>query len=100
MLSNLSSPAISAPGCKPSLNIPSYNTHVNRPARRATMLAREVRNPLTCINLSLDMLSTATTEKEQKVYIDIISRSSTRINHLIKELLRCQEIDAPAQTQY
>jgi signal transduction histidine kinase len=115
-LSIVPSPATSASNSTPLLNLPPYKAHVDHtaidlsvfaaenrsdhPASRAAVLAREVRNPLTCINLSLDMLNAATTDKELKEYIDIISRSSNRINRLIKELLKCQEIDAPAQTHY
>jgi signal transduction histidine kinase len=70
------------------------------PGRRAVALAREVRNPLTCINLSVDMLHAGTTDAEQKVYIDMIAKSSKRINQLIKELLECQEVSAQSHTRY
>jgi signal transduction histidine kinase len=66
----------------------------NAPGRRVGALAREVRNPLTCIDLSVDMLNTAVTDAERKVYMDMIAKSSKRINQLIKELLECQEAGA------
>lgn len=63
-------------------------------------MAREVRNPLTCIDLSIDMLKLAVTDAERKVYMEIITRSSKRINQLIKELLECQEAGTYAETHY
>jgi len=53
-------------------------------------LAHEIRNPLTNINLSVDMLLAAAKGDEWKVYLDIISRNSTRINHLLKLFLQYQ----------
>jgi signal transduction histidine kinase len=38
------------------------------------------------------MLNSAVTDPELKVYMEIITRSSKRINQLIKELLECQEV--------
>jgi signal transduction histidine kinase len=103
----------SSPGMFPSirkrlLTSPSYNSAVNDqtinlsapsnpdrrhlPRRRAAALAREVRNPLTCIDLSIEMLNSAVTDPELKVYMEMITKSSKRINQLIKELLECQEV--------
>ncbi len=93
-----SDPASFASGYKPLLNVPSFKH--DRPADRALTLAREVRNPLTSINLSLDMLKAAITDPELKVYIDIISRSSWRINQQVNQLLKYQEIASPEQTNY
>jgi signal transduction histidine kinase len=94
---------------RPSLHFPSYNTAPdgNDPAkpslltetwrdqssRFASALAHEVRNPLTSINLSIDMLNSAIMDNELKVYLDIILRSSARINHLVNELLKYQEVE-------
>jgi len=39
------------------------------------------------------MLKSIITDSELKIYLDIISRSSTRINYLINELLKYQEIE-------
>jgi signal transduction histidine kinase len=115
-LSIVSSPATPAPGHKPSLNLPAYKTEIDhkaidlsifatenrlvQPSRRAAVLAREVRNPLTSINLSLDMLRAAITDPDLKVYLDIISRSSVRIKRQISELLKCEEIETLSQTHY
>jgi signal transduction histidine kinase len=73
-----------------NLSAPSNQTATIR--HKAALLAREVRNPLTCIDLSIDMLKSSVTDTERKVYMEIITRSSKRINQLIKDLLECQEV--------
>jgi len=55
--------------------------------RLLRMLAHEVRNPLTNINIAVDMIETEKNEDNQQRYIDIVRRSSERINQLISELL-------------
>src|SRR5579862_15594 len=56
--------------------------------RIARVIAHEIRNPLTNINLSADQLSGHdTTEGDKKYLLDVIERNSTRINHLITDLL-------------
>jgi len=59
----------------------------------AVALAHEVRNPLTNINLAVEMLKMALSAKDQKTYLDIIMRSSVRINELVNELLKYQNAD-------
>lgn len=57
-------------------------------------LAHEVRNPLSNINLAVEMLKSAIRDDDnQKIYLDIIMRSSVRINDLIKDLLKYQQMD-------
>ncbi|MEI9913168.1 MAG: HAMP domain-containing sensor histidine kinase [Bacteroidota bacterium] len=56
-------------------------------------LAHEVRNPLTNINISAEMLKHLITDDAQKVYLDIIMRSSIRINNLVNELLHPAEAE-------
>jgi PAS domain S-box-containing protein len=51
------------------------------------IIAHEVRNPLTNINISLDMLEVEQEKDSAKSYMDIIRRNSGRINELIMELL-------------
>ena len=63
------------------------------PTPFASFLAHELRNPLTNINLSIDMLEFSIKDKELKEYLEIIKRSSKRINILIAELLKCQQED-------
>lgn len=80
---------------------PVLSTEVLRqPARFVTALAHEVRNPLTNINLAVDMLAYAINDDEPKLYLDIIKRSSTRINHLISDLLRHQGPDKTEGNDY
>jgi nitrogen-specific signal transduction histidine kinase len=85
---------------KTNLSAPSNPDQRKLPRSRAAALAREVRNPLTCIDLSIDMLNSAVTDPELKAYMEMITKSSKRIDQLIKELLECQEIATPSQTQY
>jgi signal transduction histidine kinase len=61
------------------------------PAQIASVLAHEVRNPLTNISLAVEMLGLYVKDDEAKVYLDIILRSSMRINILINELLKNQQ---------
>jgi len=99
-----------------SLNLSSYYTapdHKNadspfpatkiwkdRPALLASALAREVRNPLTNINLSIEMIQSLIKDKELQPFVDIIVRGSARINHLINELLQCQNIEEVLAGEY
>lgn len=55
--------------------------------RLVHVLAHEVRNPLNNINLSLEQLSPDLQDTDSQIYVDIISRNSKRIEHLITELL-------------
>ena len=56
-------------------------------------MAHEVRNPLTNINLAVEMLRMALNARDQQTYLDIIMRSSVRINELVNELLKYQTAD-------
>jgi len=53
----------------------------------SSALAHEVRNPLTNINLAIEMLTSTALDNDQKTYVDIIKRASSRINGLVTELL-------------
>ena len=64
--------------------------------RLVHVLAHEVRNPLNNINLSLEQLNPSLQQSEDKVFIDIISRNSKRIEDLITELLNSSR---PAQIE-
>ena len=55
--------------------------------RLVRTLAHEVRNPLNNINLSLEQLNEEITSEDGKMFLDIITRNSKRIETLIKELL-------------
>ncbi|MHA4810807.1 two-component system sensor histidine kinase NtrB [Flavitalea flava] len=50
-------------------------------------LAHEVRNPLSNINLAAEMLKSSVLDADQQIYLDIITRASTRINDLVTDLL-------------
>jgi signal transduction histidine kinase len=58
--------------------------------RLASFLAMEIRTPLTDINLSIEVLDTSINTPGHKVYLDIIKRSSIRINDLLNELIKGQ----------
>ncbi len=79
---------------------PAHKTWRAQSSRFASALAHEVRNPLTNINLSIDMLNSAIMDDELKIYIDIIIRSSKRINHLINELLHYQGIEESVTSKH
>jgi len=56
--------------------------------RLVRMLAHEVRNPLTNVNLSAEQLEMELVDEDQKFYTQIIKRNCNRINDLISELLQ------------
>ena len=51
-------------------------------------LVHEVRNPLANVNLAAEMLKTMITSEDQRMYLDIIMRNSTRINNVLTDMLR------------
>lgn len=53
----------------------------------ARILAHEVRNPLTNINLSVEQLEEDLKDEDFQPYFDIIKRNSKRINDLVTELI-------------
>lgn len=64
------------------------NRAKTKPFRYISALAHEVRNPLSSINLALDMLKETTKlDPEQVMYIDMIKRGSLRIQDLVDTLL-------------
>jgi signal transduction histidine kinase len=62
-----------------------------QPGQFASALAHEVRNPLSNINLAVEMLKTTTRDDDRKIYLDIIMRSSGRITDLVTDLLRSSQ---------
>ena len=57
-------------------------------SRLVRMLAHEVRNPLTNVNLSAEQLESELEDEDLKFYTNIIKRNCTRINDLITQLLQ------------
>jgi PAS domain S-box-containing protein len=57
-------------------------------SRLVRMLAHEVRNPLTNVNLSAEQLEMELADEDQKFYTQIIKRNCKRINDLITQLLQ------------
>jgi signal transduction histidine kinase len=53
-------------------------------------LIHEIRNPLTSINLAAVMLDSVMVNAEGKQYVDIIKRSTARINLLVENLFKNQ----------
>ncbi|HEX5651460.1 MAG TPA: HAMP domain-containing sensor histidine kinase [Chitinophagaceae bacterium] len=56
-------------------------------------LAHEVRNPLSNINLAVEMLKRISKDADEKLYLDIIMRASWRINQLVSEFLTTSQSD-------
>lgn len=66
---------------------------MTHPVRFDSALAHEIRNPLSNINLSVEMLKAAVKDGDLSIYLDIIMRGSVRINGLVNELLKNQQAD-------
>lgn len=59
----------------------------------ASVLAHELRNPLTNIMLTIHLLESKILDDNDRMYMDIIKRSSGKINDLINDLLKGQKKD-------
>jgi signal transduction histidine kinase len=69
------------------------------PAVFTLALAHEIRNPLTNINLAVELLQGKLKTQEKQAMLDIVSRSALRINDLIGVLLSNYEAkEAPMET--
>jgi signal transduction histidine kinase len=62
-----------------------------------TALVHELRNPLTNIKLSVELLESASTDDKGKTFLDIIRRSSMRISDLINDLLKNKQEEAEVE---
>lgn len=56
-----------------------------------SVLVHELRNPLTNIMLTIHLLESKILDDNDRMYIDIIKRSSAKINDLVNELLKGQQ---------
>ena len=91
----------STANCNTHLHSPPVTEKLKAlPDQYTSGLAHEIRNPLTNINLSVGMLQSLLTNDDLKVYLDIIMRSSTRINDLITQLLKHQLADEVVEERY
>lgn len=72
-----------------------FNPLFDVPAARdfTATLAHEIRNPLATINLSLALMLAERQDDELKMYVDIIKRSSERINELVNEMVNNRNMD-------
>lgn len=70
--------------------------------RMARMIAHEVRNPLTNINLAADQLidELKVKDADSAFYADMIKRNSERINNLINDLLNSTRLATPTFVEY
>ncbi len=66
----------------------------------ASAIVHEIRNPLTNINLAADLLQSTLITDDQKIYLDIIIRASTRINDLANNLLAHYNLDETLFEKY
>lgn len=76
-----------------TIPFPTNSSWNNQSEQSTVTLAHEVRNPLTNINLSVEMLNSTIMDAELRSYLDIIMRGSARINQLINEILKRQDIE-------
>ena len=59
-----------------------------------SLLAHEVRNPLTSINLAIAMLQSEIENDSLNIYLEIIACSSIRISEMVNHIIQLQEISA------
>jgi len=75
----------------PTANLTRDVTRLRRskkkPPQFASALVHEVRNPLSNINLAVEMLKSLTSDDNHKIYLDIIVRGAVRINDLVTDFL-------------
>jgi len=61
-------------------------------------LVHEIRNPLTNINLAVELLTRMDPDDNQKIYLDIILRASNNIDELVKLLVKTHQV-IPSHTE-
>ncbi|THU40464.1 hypothetical protein FAM09_11425 [Niastella caeni] len=55
------------------------------------LMAQEVRNLLGHINLSVEMLESLIEDNDLKMYLDVITRNSIRINNVVNKFITYQQ---------
>jgi signal transduction histidine kinase len=65
-----------------------------------SVLVHELRNPLTNIMLTIHLLESKIMDDNDRVYMDIIRRSSAKINDLVNDLLKGQQQQAVETEKY
>jgi signal transduction histidine kinase len=63
-------------------------------------LAHEIRNPLSTINLSVEMLKSIITDDDQKMFLDMILRGSMRINDILTDVHSTFQANETRQEKY
>jgi signal transduction histidine kinase len=65
-----------------------------------SVLVHELRNPLTNIMLTIHLLESKILDDNDRMYMDIIKRSSAKINDLVNDLLKGQQPPEPETEKY
>ncbi len=63
------------------------------PDKFAAALVHEIRNPLTNINLAVEILKSELNDESREMYLDILLRSASRINIAVTDLLNYFQAD-------
>jgi signal transduction histidine kinase len=64
----------------------SFPENMQTEPAQLAILAHEIRNPLSTINLSVEMLKSIVIDDNQKMFLDMIARGSMRINEILTEI--------------
>jgi signal transduction histidine kinase len=71
-----------------------------KPAQFTSMMAHEIRNPVTNIKLAVQMLKSLITDNYQRMYLDIILRGSEQVNTIVTGLLTSAKSDENEPKKY
>src|SRR4030095_8554585 len=95
------------------LNLPKMNSITLSPRKKKThsalndppvplssVIIHELRNPLTNIMLTIHLLESKVLDDSDRMYMDIIKRSSVKMNDLINDLLKGQQEEQIPEEKY